>query len=105
MSEREIDQALVERAQSGERHAFDLLVSKYQRKLAVCCPATSAIPPKSRTSLRKRSSRPIVRPQPSAGQRLYTWLYRIGINTAKNYLVSSGRANPTGVRQRRSRNF
>jgi DNA-directed RNA polymerase specialized sigma24 family protein len=33
MSEREIDQALVERAQGGDKHAFDLLVSKYQRKL------------------------------------------------------------------------
>ena len=33
MSEREIDQALVERAQGGEQHAFDQLVSKYQRKL------------------------------------------------------------------------
>lgn len=33
MSEREIDQVLVERAQGGDKHAFDLLVSKYQRKL------------------------------------------------------------------------
>lgn len=34
MSEREIDQLLVERAQKGEQHAFELLVAKYQRKLA-----------------------------------------------------------------------
>ena len=34
MSDREIDQQLVERAQRGEKHAFELLVSKYQRKLA-----------------------------------------------------------------------
>ena len=33
MSEREIDQVLVERAQSGDQRAFDLLVTKYQRKL------------------------------------------------------------------------
>jgi len=33
MSERDIDQQLVERAQQGEKHAFELLVSKYQRKL------------------------------------------------------------------------
>ena len=33
MSEREIDQKLVELAQSGDRRAFDTLVSKYQRKL------------------------------------------------------------------------
>ena len=33
MSERDIDQQLVERAQQGDKHAFELLVSKYQRKL------------------------------------------------------------------------
>ena len=34
MSDREIDQKLVERAQRGDKHAFGLLVEKYQRKLA-----------------------------------------------------------------------
>ena len=34
MSDREVDQKLVERAQRGDKQAFDLLVSKYQRKLA-----------------------------------------------------------------------
>ena len=33
MSDREIDQQLVERAQRGDKHAFELLVVKYQRKL------------------------------------------------------------------------
>ncbi|MCB1933724.1 MAG: RNA polymerase sigma factor RpoE, partial [Candidatus Accumulibacter sp.] len=33
MSEREIDQVLVERAQAGDKHAFEVLVQKYQRKL------------------------------------------------------------------------
>ncbi len=33
MSDREIDQQLVERAQRGDKHAFELLVAKYQRKL------------------------------------------------------------------------
>ena len=33
MADREVDQQLVERAQRGDKHAFDLLVSKYQRKL------------------------------------------------------------------------
>ena len=33
MNEREIDQALVERAQNGDKHAFEQLVGKYQRKL------------------------------------------------------------------------
>jgi len=34
MSEREVDQQLVERAQRGDKKAFELLVAKYQRKLA-----------------------------------------------------------------------
>ena len=34
MVDRELDQQLVERAQRGDKHAFELLVSKYQRKLA-----------------------------------------------------------------------
>ena len=33
MSDREVDQQLVERAQRGEKAAFELLVVKYQRKL------------------------------------------------------------------------
>jgi len=37
MSDREVDQQLVERVQRGDKHAFDLLVVKYQRKLGVCC--------------------------------------------------------------------
>ena len=96
MSEREIDQVLVERAQGGDKHAFDQLVSKYQRKLGrllsrfirdsaevedVCqeafIKAYRAVP-----SFRGDSA-------------FYTWLYRIGINTAKNYLVSQGRRAPT----------
>src|ERR1700686_3292306 len=33
MSDREIDQQLVEKAQRGDKHAFEMLVIKYQRKL------------------------------------------------------------------------
>ena len=56
MSEREIDQVLVERAQGGDKHAFDLLVSKYQRKLGL---VSFAIRERLRMSLRKPSSKPI----------------------------------------------
>lgn len=96
MTEREVDQILVEKAQGGDKHAFDQLVSKYQRKLGrllsrfirdsaevedVCqeafIKAYRALP-----SFRGDSA-------------FYTWLYRIGINTAKNYLVSQGRRAPT----------
>ena len=40
MGEREIDQALVERAQAGDKHAFELLVVKYQRSWRGCCRAS-----------------------------------------------------------------
>jgi RNA polymerase sigma-70 factor (ECF subfamily) len=44
------------------------------------------------------SSRPIGPCRPFAGDSaFYTWLYRIGINTAKNYLVSQGRRAPTST--------
>ena len=33
MADKEVDQQLVERVQRGDKHAFDLLVTKYQRKL------------------------------------------------------------------------
>ena len=32
-TEREIDAALVKRAQAGEKRAFELLVTKYQRRI------------------------------------------------------------------------
>jgi RNA polymerase sigma-70 factor (ECF subfamily) len=36
-------------------------------------------------------------PQFRGDSAFYTWLYRIGINTAKNYLVTQGRRAPTST--------
>jgi len=69
MGDREVDQQLVLRAQRGDKRAFELLVAKYQRKLG---------------RFRGDSA-------------FYTWLYRIAINTAKNYLVALGRRAPTST--------
>ncbi|HMU99478.1 MAG TPA: RNA polymerase sigma factor RpoE [Rhodocyclaceae bacterium] len=96
MSEREIDQALVERAQSGERHAFDLLVSKYQRKLGRLLSRYIRDPAEvedvaQEAFIKAYRALPAFR----GDSAFYTWLYRIGINTAKNYLVSQGRRAPT----------
>jgi RNA polymerase sigma-70 factor (ECF subfamily) len=98
MNEREIDQILVGRAQKGDKQAFEQLVGKYQRKLGrllsrflrdhaevedvaqdVFIKAYRALP-----AFRGESA-------------FYTWLYRIGVNTVKNHLVSMGRRTPTST--------
>lgn len=95
MSEREIDQELVARVQQGDNKAFDLLVLKYQLRLSKLV---------SRF-LRNQSDVPDVvqeafikayraLPNFRGDSAFYTWLYRIGINTAKNHLVAQSRKNP-----------
>jgi RNA polymerase sigma-70 factor, ECF subfamily len=96
MSDREIDQQLVERAQRGEKHAFELLVSKYQRKLARLLSrfirdATEVEDVTQEAFIKAYRALPTFR----GDSAFYTWLYRIGINTAKNYLVAMGRRAPT----------
>lgn len=96
MGDREIDQQLVERAQRGDKKAFELLVIKYQRKLARLLSRfirdSAEIEDVSQEAFIKA-----YRALPSfrGESAFYTWLYRIGINTAKNYLVAMGRRAPT----------
>ena len=96
MSERDIDQQLVERAQQGDKHAFDLLVSKYQRKLGRLLSrfvrdAGEVEDVTQEAFVKAYRALPSFR----GDSAFYTWLYRIGINTAKNYLASMGRRVPT----------
>ena len=96
MSDREIDQQLVERAQRGDKHAFELLVSKYQRKLARLLSrfirdSTEVEDVTQEAFIKAYRALPTFR----GDSAFYTWLYRIGINTAKNYLVAMGRRAPT----------
>lgn len=98
MGEREIDQALVERAQAGDKHAFGLLVIKYQRKLARLLSrfirdAAEVEDVAQEAFIKAYRALPSFRGESA----FYTWLYRIGINTAKNYLVSRGRRAPTST--------
>jgi len=96
MGDREIDQQLVERVQAGDKHAFDLLVIKYQRKLARLLSQfirdSAEVEDVTQEAFIKA-----YRALPSfrGDSAFYTWLYRIGINTAKNFLVSQGRKLPT----------
>ena len=98
MSEREIDQALVERAQGGDKHAFDQLVSKYQRKLGRLL-SRFIRDPAEVEDVSQEAFTKAYRALPSVrgDSAFYTWLDRSGINTAKNYLVAQGRRAPTST--------
>ena len=83
------DQVLVDRAQRGDRRAFDLLVLKYQQKIVklvmryVRDPA-EALDVSQEAFVKAYRALPGFR----GASAFYTWLYRIAINTAKNYLVA-----------------
>jgi RNA polymerase sigma-70 factor (ECF subfamily) len=98
MSEREVDQLLVERAQRGDKRAFELLVEKYQRKLARLVSRLVRDPGEAEDVTQEAFIK-AYRALPSfrGDSAFYTWLYRIGINTAKNYLVATGRRAPTST--------
>lgn len=96
MGDREIDQQLVERAQHGDKHAFELLVAKYQRKLGRLLSrfirnSSEVEDVVQEAFIKAYRALPSFRGESA----FYTWLYRIGINAAKNYLVSEGRRPPT----------
>jgi RNA polymerase sigma-70 factor (ECF subfamily) len=96
MGDREVDRQLVERAQRGDKKAFELLVVKYQRKLARLLSrfirdASEVEDVTQETFIKAYRALPSFR----GDSAFYTWLYRIGINTAKNYLVAAGRRAPT----------
>jgi RNA polymerase sigma-70 factor (ECF subfamily) len=96
MGDREIDQQLVERAQHGDKQAFGLLVAKYQRKLGRLLSRFIRNPTEVEDVVQEAFIK-AYRALPSfrGESAFYTWLYRIGINAAKNYLVSEGRRPPT----------
>jgi RNA polymerase sigma factor RpoE len=96
MADRDVDQRLVERAQAGDKQAFDLLVSKYQRKLGRLL-SRFIRDPAEVEDVTQEAFVKAYRALPSfrGDSAFYTWLYRIGINTAKNYLVAMGRRAPT----------
>ena len=98
MTDREIDRQLVARAQRGDKQAFELLVEKYQRKLAR--PLSRFIrDPAEVEDVTQEAFIKAYRALPAfrGDSAFYTWLYRIGINTAKNYLMAMGRRAPTST--------
>ncbi len=98
MGDREVDQQLVERAQRGDKHAFELLVTKYQRRLGRLISrfvrnAAEAEDLTQEAFIKAYRALPAFR----GDSAFYTWLYRIGINTAKNFLLAQGRSAPTST--------
>ena len=95
MSEQELDWQIVQRVQQGDKAAFNLLVKKYQHRIAnlisryvsnhgdVADVAQEAF-------IKAYRAIPGFRGESA----FYTWLYRIAVNSAKNYLVSNGRKPP-----------
>ena len=92
MKDREVDQALVERAQQGDHKAFELLVSKYQRRLTRLLARFI----KDEHEVNDVTQEALIKayralPNFRGESAFYTWLYRIGINTAKNFLATNGK--------------
>ena len=92
MDERQIDQELVERAQQGDTKAFEMLVVKYNRRLGRLL---------SRFIKDEHEVNDVVQesfikayralPNFRGDSAFYTWLYRISINTAKNFLANNNK--------------
>ncbi len=98
MAERDIDRQLVERAQRGDKRAFELLVDKYQRRLGRLLSRFIRDPAEVEDVMQEafiKAYRAL--PAFRGDSAFYTWLYRIGINTAKNYLAAMGRRAPTST--------
>ena len=95
MTERGIDQKLVARVQRGDKAAFDLLVRKYQHKVAKLVSRYV----RDRREVEDVTQEALIKAYRAIGgfrgeSAFYTWLYRIAVNTAKNYLESMGRRPP-----------
>jgi RNA polymerase sigma-70 factor (ECF subfamily) len=95
MTERSTDQELVRRAQAGDRRAFDLLVLKYQQKVANLIGRYVRDPVEVLDVAQDAFLKAYRALDGFRGESaFYTWLYRIAVNTVKNHLVAQGRRPP-----------
>lgn len=91
----ETDKALVKRVQKGDSRAFDLLVLKYQHRIHALISryirdADEVQDVAQEAFIKAYRALPRFR----GDSAFYTWLYRIAVNTAKNWLVAKGRRPP-----------
>lgn len=91
MGKERVDDQLVRRARDGDRRAFDLLVRKYQYKVVQL--VSRYVKDGEAMDVAQEAFIKAYRALPGfrGNSAFYTWLYRIAINTAKNYLVAQGR--------------
>lgn len=92
MSERDVDAKLVARVQAGDKVAFDLLVLKYQRKILRLLSRML----RDQSEIEDVMQEAFIKayralPQFRGDSAFYTWLYRIAINTARNWMASQSR--------------
>ncbi len=93
---KETDQQLVKRVQKGDTRAFDLLVLKYQHKIFGLISRYI----RDQDEIQDVAQEAFIKafralPKFRGDSAFYTWLYRIAINTAKNYLVARSRRPPS----------
>ena len=98
MGEQNSDQALVARVQRGDKHAFDLLVLKYQHRIMKVLSRYLY----DQEDVMDIAQEPFIKayralPTFRGDSAFYTWLYRIAINTAKNHLVAQSRRPTQGL--------
>jgi RNA polymerase sigma-70 factor (ECF subfamily) len=91
----DVDQQLVERVQKGDKRAFDLLVLKYQHKIFAVISRFI----RDHAEVQDVAQDAFIKayralPNFRGESAFYTWMYRIAINTAKNYLVARNRRPP-----------
>jgi len=92
MIDRDVDAELVARVQKGDKRAFDLLVLKYQRKIMRLLSRML----NNQAEVEDIAQETFIKayralPQFRGDSAFYTWLYRIAINTARNWLSSNQR--------------
>jgi len=108
VSERDVDAELVSRVQAGDKKAFDLLVTKYQRKIMRLLSRMIRNPSEIEDVAQEafiKAYRAL--PQFRGDSAFYTWLYRIAINTARNWLAANKRApiTPSGFENEEGETF
>jgi RNA polymerase sigma-70 factor (ECF subfamily) len=96
VTERDVDAELVARVQGGDKKAFDLLILKYQRKIMRLLSRMI----RDQSEIEDVAQEAFIKayralPQFRGDSAFYTWLYRIAINTARNWLASNKRRPST----------
>lgn len=92
VSEQKTDLLLVRRVQAGEKAAFDLLVLRYQHKVANLVSRFVH----DHSEVQDVTQEAFIKAYRSiegfrGDSAFYTWLYRIAVNTSKNYLAARAR--------------